>query len=66
MRKWWARLAFSFIVVSLVFAYEGYRTKRGDRGPDQQWKTYAFFAAAAVCFGLGLRGVHEKHRRSDE
>ena len=62
MRKWLARLGFSFILLTIVFAWEGYRTQRGDRGPDQQAKTYALYAAAALCFGLGLRGVHERHR----
>ncbi len=66
MRRWWARLAFSFIVVALVLAWEGYRTHRGDRGPGQQWKTYAFFAGAALCFGVGLRGMRERHRMEEE
>jgi hypothetical protein len=57
-----ARLGFSFILLTIVLAWEGYRTQRGDRGPDQQAKMYAFYAAAALCFGLGLRGVHERHR----
>ena len=59
-RRWLARLAFSFILLAVVFAWEGYRAQRGDRG--HPWKPYAFFAAAALCFGLGLRGVHERHR----
>ena len=62
MRRWLARLSYTFIVLTLVFAWEGYRTKRGDRGPGQEPKMYAFFAAAAVCFGLGLRGMRERHR----
>jgi hypothetical protein len=60
-----ARLAYSFIVLTLVFAWEGYRTQRGDRGPDQHVKMYAFYAAAALCFGLALRGVRERHRPPD-
>ena len=65
MRKWLARLAFSFILLTIVFAWEGHRTRRGDRGPGQEGKMYAFFAAAAVCFALGLAGVRERHRRDD-
>src|SRR5688500_9684608 len=57
MRRWLARLAFSFILLALVFVWEGYRTRRGDRGPGQEGRMYAFFVAAAVCFGLGLRGI---------
>lgn len=66
MRRWLARLGFSFILLTVVFAWEGYRIRRGDRGPGQDWKAVAFFAAAAVCFGLGLRGIRERHRMIDE
>jgi hypothetical protein len=67
MAKWIARFAFSFILLAVVFAWEGYHTQRGDRGPAEPWKVYAFYAAAALCFGLGLRGIRERHRRmSDE
>ena len=66
MRRWMARLAYSFFVLTLVFAWEGYRTQRGDRGPDQHVKMYAFYAAAAVCFGLALRGLRERHRLDEQ
>lgn len=65
MRRWTARLAFSFILLAIVFAWEGHRTRRGDRGPGQDWKAYAYFAASAVCFVAGLRGVRERHRHVD-
>jgi hypothetical protein len=66
MRRWLARLAFSFLLLTVVFAWEGYRIRRGDRGPVPEWKAYAFFGAAALCFGLGLRGMRERHRALDE
>lgn len=67
MRKWMARLGFSFILLAVVFAWEGHRTQRGDRGPGQERKVYAFYAAAAACFALGIAGVRERHRgRNDE
>ena len=66
MRRWLARLAFSFILLAAVFAWEGNRVRRGDRGPGHEWKMYAFFASAALCFGLGLRGVRERHRQFDD
>jgi hypothetical protein len=62
MRKWIGRLGFSFILLTVVFAWEGYRIQRGDRGPGHEGRMYACYAAAALCFGLGLRGVHERHR----
>jgi hypothetical protein len=66
MRRWFARLAFSFILLAVVFAWEGYRIRRGDFGPGKEWKMYVFFATAAVCFGLGLRGMHERHRQFND
>ncbi len=66
MRRWLARLAFSFMVLAAALAWEGHRARRGDRGPGQAWKAYACFAGAALCFGLGLRGVRERHRASAE
>jgi len=63
MAKWFARFAFSFILLAVVFAWEGHRMQRGDRGPVEPWKVYALYAGAALCFGLGLRGVRERHRQ---
>lgn len=67
MTRWIARLAFSFILLAAVFAWEGNRIRRGDRdsgtgASGSEGKMYACFVAAAVCFGLGLRGVQERHR----
>jgi hypothetical protein len=64
--RWLARFSFSLIILTVVFAWEGYRIRRGDEGPGNEKKMYACFAAAAVCFGLGLRGMRERHRRMDE
>jgi hypothetical protein len=66
MRKWLARLSFSLIIVAAVLAWEAWRTRRGDRGPGREWQGYALVAGAAICFGLGLRGVRERHRLLDE
>jgi hypothetical protein len=67
MIRWIARFAFSFILLAVVLAWEGYHTQRGDRGPAEPWKIYAFYTAAALCLGLGLRGIRERHRpTSDE
>lgn len=66
MRKWLARLSFSLIIVAAVLAYEGRQVMRGDRGSRPAWAAYAFFAGAAVCLGLGFRGVRERHRARDD
>ena len=39
--------------------------RREGLGPGQEGKMYAFFAAAAVCFALGLASVRERHKRDD-
>lgn len=62
MRRWFARFAFSFILLAAVFAWEGHRTQRGDRGPGQEGKMRAFYAAAVACFVMGMLGVRERHR----
>ncbi len=66
MRKWLARLSFSFMIVAAVLAYEGYHTHHGNRPAHPNWAAYAFIAGAALSFGLGLRGVRERHRLLDE
>jgi hypothetical protein len=66
MRKWLARLSFSLIIIAAVLAWEAWRTRRGDRGPGREWQVYAFAVASVLCFGLGLRGVRERHRMLDE
>ena len=66
MRKWLARLSFSLIIVAAVLAYEGRQVMRGERGTRPAWAAYALFAGAAVCLGLGLRGVRERHRSAGD
>ena len=66
MRKWLARLSFSLIIVAAVLAYEGYHTHHGNRPTRPRWAAYVFIGAAALCFGVGLRGVRERHRLLDE
>ena len=65
MRKWLARLSFSFMIFAAVLAYEGYHIYHGQRGSRPTWMAYAFFGGAALCFGLALRGVRERHRMLD-
>ena len=65
-RNWLARFSFSFIIVAAVLAWEGYQTRRGTRPARPAWAAYAFVAGAALCFGLGLRGVRERHRMLEE
>lgn len=58
-RWWFARFAFSFIVLGAVAAYEGYRAQeRGETG-----RANLLFVAAAAGVGLGFAGVRLRHRR---
>lgn len=67
MRKWLARLGFSFLILAAVLAWEAYQAQTGRRGPDvPPWRIAAFYLVAAVLFGAGLRGVRERHRLLDE
>lgn len=66
MRKWLARLSFSLVIVAAVLAYEGYHTHYGNRPTRPRWAAYAFVAGAALCFGVGLSGVRDRHRLLDQ
>ena len=55
MRRWLARLAFSFILIGCVLAWEARKAATAGRR-----QLYA--AAAVVAFGLGAVGVRERHR----
>jgi hypothetical protein len=62
MRRWLARLAFSFIILAAVLAWEGYQSPKS---PDGQSATFAYFAGAGVCLVIGLLGIRESIGRSD-
>jgi hypothetical protein len=56
MRKWLARLAFSFLILAGVLAWEGrVRAQRGES--PMRW-----YAAAAVLGAAGMVGIRERHR----
>lgn len=57
-RWWFARFAFSFLVLAAVAGYEGYKARgRGDNS-----RAALLFVAAAAGAGLGLTGVRMRHR----
>ncbi|HYO09587.1 MAG TPA: hypothetical protein VER17_11500 [Tepidisphaeraceae bacterium] len=61
MRKWLGRLAFSFVILAAVFAYEGRRAARNGASPT------LYYAGAAVIGALGITGLRERHRtRGDD
>jgi hypothetical protein len=62
MRKWLARLAFPCLVVAIVLAWEAYRAHTGAAPGVSQARMVLYTAGAALLFGLGLRGIRERHR----
>jgi NADH:ubiquinone oxidoreductase subunit 6 (subunit J) len=55
MNRWLSRLAFSFIVIAAVLAWEGRRAV----GAAQ----IGCYVGAALLFALGVIGLRERHRR---
>ncbi len=60
MRRWLARLSFSFLIVAFVLAWQGYRLSQTE---GRSGRVTASYLGAAVCVGLALAGVRERHRR---
>lgn len=59
MRRWLARLGFSFLVLAFVFGWQGYRLSQQHA---EAWRVYGSYALAVVFGSLGLAGVRERHR----
>jgi hypothetical protein len=59
MRRWLARLSFSFLALAFVLAWQGWRhSSAGAEG----WRVAALYLGAALCLAAGLAGVRERHR----
>ena len=56
MRKWLARLSFSFLVLAAVLFWEGRRAR--ERGETAS----GYYVGAALLTGAGLAGLRERHR----
>jgi hypothetical protein len=62
VRKWLARLSFSFFIVGFVLIWEMMRLRRA--GEPFAPKMGAYLVGAIICIGLGFAGVRERHRSS--
>jgi Na+/melibiose symporter-like transporter len=62
MKRWLARLSFSFFIIAIVLAWTGYQATIDNRGDVPTWKIGAEFVVAVVLFVLGGIGVRERHR----
>lgn len=61
MRQWLGRLAFPFLVLAFVLAWEGHRASTRTDVPKSRAGVY--YLGAAALLGLGLGGVRARHRR---
>ena len=62
MRRWLARLSFSFFVLAAVLVYDGYRGARGQGGRAlTERQVQLRYAGAVVCIGLGIAGTRARH-----
>ena len=62
MKRWLARLSFSFFIVGGLLGWTVYRARTGTGPPLSDARMILYTAAAAVCFVLGFLGVRERHR----
>jgi len=56
MRKWLARLAFSFIILAAWQFWEGGKARQRGANPT------VHYVVAAILLGAGMAGVRERHR----
>ena len=59
MRRWLARLAFSFLILAAVLAWSGRHA--ASRGKSATLR----YAAAAVLGAAGVLGIRARHQRDD-
>jgi Na+/melibiose symporter-like transporter len=62
MNRWLARLSFSFFIVGIVLAWQGYQATIGNLPHVPGWKIAVEFLAAIILFVLGAIGIRERHR----
>jgi hypothetical protein len=65
MRGWLARLSFALLVLAFVLAWEAYRAATG-RAPGGSGRVVLLAVGAALLFGMGIKGVRERHRSRGE
>lgn len=63
MRYWLERFSFSFLIVGLVLAWEGYRGAMGRGEPLGTGRIILYYVGAVVCFALSLWGTRLRHHR---
>ena len=65
LRRWLARLAFSFIIIGGVLLWEGYKSLGTPTTERRPVRALTCFIAAGACMALAANGIRERHRRQD-
>jgi hypothetical protein len=65
MKRWLARLAFSFLILAGLLAWTGYKELTTRARPDKV-RVGLYFVAAGMSVGLAVRGFKERHRGENE
>ncbi len=66
LRRWLARLAFSFIIIGGVLLWEGYKALRTPTTERRPARALLSFITGGACMALASAGMRERHRNSDE
>ena len=63
MRRWLARLSFSFAIIAAVLFWEGYKATGRTGLPPRVIKTVLCFIGAGASMVLAAAGTRERHRQ---
>ena len=62
MRKWLARLSFSFFIFAGVLFWDTWRSSRGTGPALSRTQITLRYAGVVVLLALGMTGTRERHR----
>jgi hypothetical protein len=65
MKRWLARLAFTFLILAGLLAWTGYKELTTRARPDKV-RVGLYFVGAGMSLGLAVQGVRERHRGENE
>lgn len=65
MRRWLARLTFSFLIIAAFLFWSGYKAMTGQLGPVPTWRTALYFLAGGMSLALFFAGLRVRHNPDD-
>jgi hypothetical protein len=63
VRPWLGRLAFSFVIIAVVLAWEGYKALQNPALPGRTIRVVLCFIGAGACAALAGAGMRYRHGR---